>query len=28
MMGRTVLITANGPEEITGIPLEPEMIVV
>ena len=28
MMGRTVLITADGPEEITGIPLEPEMIVV
>jgi len=28
MMGRTVVITAEGPEEVTGIPLEPEMIVV
>ena len=28
MMGRTVVITDKGPEEITGIPLEPEMIAV
>ena len=28
MMGRTVVITAEGPEEITGIALEPRMIVV
>ncbi len=25
MMGRTVVITDKGPEEITGIPLKPEM---
>ena len=28
MMGRTVVITDKGAEEITGIPLDPEMIVV
>jgi Xaa-Pro aminopeptidase len=28
MLGRTVLITAEGPEEMTGLPLENEMIVV
>jgi Xaa-Pro aminopeptidase len=28
MMGRTVVITDTGAEEITGIPLDPEMIVV
>jgi Xaa-Pro aminopeptidase len=28
MLGRTVIITADGPEEITGIPLDPEFKVV
>lgn len=28
MLGRTVLITEKGPEEMTGLPLEPELIVV
>jgi Xaa-Pro dipeptidase len=28
MMGRTILITKNGPEEMTGIPIEDEMLVV
>ena len=28
MMGRTVVITDKGAEEITGISLDPEMIVV
>lgn len=28
MLGRTVLITADGPEEMTGLPLESEIIVV
>ena len=28
MLGRTVLITENGPEEMTGLPLDPQLIVV
>jgi Xaa-Pro dipeptidase len=28
MLGRTILITANGPEELTGLPLRRELIVV
>ncbi|WP_142848586.1 Xaa-Pro peptidase family protein [Telmatospirillum sp. J64-1] len=28
MLGRTILITKDGPEELTGLPLSPEMIVV
>lgn len=28
MLGRTILITEEGPEEMTGLPLDPEMIVV
>ena len=28
MMGRTVLITADGPEELTAIPLESTMTAV
>ena len=28
MLGRTVLITADGPEEMTGLPIENELIVV
>jgi Xaa-Pro aminopeptidase len=28
MLGRTILITPAGPEELTGVPLDPEIIVV
>jgi Xaa-Pro aminopeptidase len=28
MLGRTILITAEGPEELTGLPLEAELTVV
>ena len=28
MLGRTILITPDGPEELTGIPFEPELYVV